>query len=1184
MSVSDPLQNLIQNFSGGALQTFMRSKSRLFKPTGANLSSFDKDKFSGFQQIGEIEFGEKQNWDRLIVVSAKVDGELGERSCRKAQFETARKILKTEQADAGIFAFHDAAGRFRFSLIYTLYEDKKLRFSHFRRFTYFVQPDTANKTFVLQVGGGSFESIQAIKKAFSVEAVSDAFYDAFKPHFGALAASVIGLDRADAGKAEDFALLLVIRTIFLGFIQKRGWLGGDTAFLQSFRAEFVERGKKGTFFSRWLEPLFFEALNTPPGHKVAYRDNEFSSETEKKLQMAPFLNGGLFCRKKGYDDRGWAIPDKALFEFFDFLFQYNFTIEENTLYDEDLELNPEFLGIIFERLINKEDGAVYTPREEVDLMCRLSLVKWLEKNNETGCQARDLYELFFRELGDGDSLEVDQRSGSFSERQAEDLIRKLANITVCDPAVGSGAFPVGMMHVLDEIELRLYEKAHKMFEKSAFERKLRIIQNTLYGVEVKEWAVWICQLRLWISLFIEAEDSQSLSIKPLLPSLDFKIRRGDSLVQMIGSRLFPVQGHADISAGMKARVTQLKNAKADYFQNRTQKDGFSMVRHMETGLFRDILSDEISQKRLSLSGKSGKTQDVLFGEAEQLGLTKTTALQNEIRELEVQRDSLRDDHPLIWNIEFAEIFADRGGFDLVIGNPPYVQQEDIADPYGRLEAKEYKNLLGEMVKKDFPDSFRKTQKINGKSDLYTYFYLRGLRLLNEFGVHAFICSNSWLDVGYGAWLQKFLLENCHIRFIVDNHARRSFANADVNTIISIIDAPKPKARTKTLGKETVRFIAFKRPFEETVYTENLIEINGVSSIVKNERFRVYPVSQSELKEQGTEYDTAVGDGSYTGDKWGGKYLRAPDIFFTVLEKGASFADTFGAHFDGERYLNTGGADGFFILTGVNYNEPLSTISNGACIDVALKTPFEGTIESKYLKPLIKDALKKNKTIRVDGYDAYCLVVPPDVEPSKKVQKYIQWGELQGYNKRSVTKLQTPWYKPTRQMLSSGRVLLPRSFNDVFVVHHNPSGFLSLRFYRLHIKHGKNEEPYVAFMNSTLFWMIFETLGNKSLGQGALDFFMEDFLRTKMPLIISAALENVFKKMKGRKIESIFSECGINARSEIPIEDQEPHPLPDRKELDDIVFNALKLTADERKDVYRAVCRLVWNRISKAQSV
>ena len=169
------------------------------------------------------------------------------------------------------------------------------------------------------------------------------------------------------------------------------------------------------------------------------------------------------------------------------------------------------------------------------------------------------------------------------------------------------------------------------------------------------------------------------------------------------------------------------------------------------------------------------------------------------------------------------------------------------------------------------------------------------------------------------------------------------------------------------------------------------------------------------------------------------------------------------------------------------------------------------------------------------------------------------------------------------MLSGAEILLPRSFNDRFVVYLNPPKYLSLRFYRLHIKEG---DPLVlaGFFNSTIFWLIFETLGNKNQGQGVLDFYMDAFLRTSIPIVLSTDIGTVFKKLGSRKAENIFKECGINPESTILIEQQVPTPLSDRVALDKIIFDALGLTEEERKDVYRAVCRLVWNRISKAKNV
>ena len=224
-----------------------------------------------------------------------------------------------------------------------------------------------------------------------------------------------------------------------------------------------------------------------------------------------------------------------------------------------------------------------------------------------------------------------------------------------------------------------------------------------------------------------------------------------------------------------------------------------------------------------------------------------------------------------FEIYFSEVFHDHNknqGFDVVIANPPYVRQEKISD----------KEIIQASIKKDFLEYFSSDKsKIDAKSDLYTYFYVRGMSLLNKSGIETFICSNSWLDVGYGAWLQKFLLEKAQIDLILDNSIQRTFESADINTIISFIRALPNELNLNHL----VRFVTFKKPFEEAVMLENLQAIRNAKSIKSNDVFRVYPISVSDLLEFGKEQQVDI----YVGDKWGGKYLRAPDIYFTILRKG-----------------------------------------------------------------------------------------------------------------------------------------------------------------------------------------------------------------------------------------------------------------------------------------------------------
>ena len=420
---------------------FFREKNRSFAPRQESFTRYNDEYFSAGLKLGEIKFSESE---KLVVCAFKASQPLSERSGKKAQYEKGKKILKDTQSDAGIFIFYDRQGNFRFSLIYPEAVGNRRQWSNFRRFTYFVspEPEFTNKTFLQRIGGkdndSGFSSLGRIKEAFSLSAVTDIFYKDFFVEYNKIVEAVKKRNKSiEQEKARDFVLLFTVRTIFLGFIQKKGWIGNDEKFIQNLLKEYENKySGKDLFYERWLNPLFFEALNSPPGKKAAYNDNEFSAETEKNLQMAPYLNGGLFKQKPDYDDREYFIPDKEIREFFDFIFSHNFTIEENSYEDEDLQLNPEFLGIIFERLVNKADGAVYTPRTEVDLMCRLSLVKWLEKNISPAIKRINLYELFFREREKAE----DQKRGVFQKERQRKFLVFLKTLPCAIPRSAPGPF------------------------------------------------------------------------------------------------------------------------------------------------------------------------------------------------------------------------------------------------------------------------------------------------------------------------------------------------------------------------------------------------------------------------------------------------------------------------------------------------------------------------------------------------------------------------------------------------------------------------------------------------------------------------------------------------------------------------------------------------------------------------
>lgn len=1175
MSKRRILRELTEGFNQDRLNNFFRNAHPDFRPIDTSYPEYvaeEPDFLEEVTKVGEIEFDLDE---KLLVFQAKTTDDITEKTSKKRQYDLAKRILTVEFADAGIFVFHDERGHFRFSLVVTHYVGTSKKHTPFRRYTYYVDPDKPNKTFLNQIGKADFSGINSILKAFSIEEVSEEFYNDFKPHFDKIAQNVQGTDVSEDLK-QDFALLFIIRVIFLGFVQKKKWLGSDEEFLQKYWEEYKTQFEgDDRFYNRWLKPLFFDALNSKPGTKVKYQNNEFTKETKKALQMAPFLNGDLFKEKKGYDDIGLMVPDKYIGDFFDFLFQYNFTIEENQYYDEDLELNPEFLGLIFERLVNKEDGAVYTPRTEVDFMCRMSLVKWLEKN--TSCEQRDLYRLFFREMGTAEEYDKLQKQGDFSQLEIKELIAKLENVTACDPAAGSGAFEVGMMHVLYEVLNNLYNRPNRppdIEAKSGFELKESIIAQSLYGVEVKEWAVWINHLRLWLTLFIDMPDKEKNSLEPLLPSLNFKVRCGDSLVQRIGSKLFPVQGHAHLSSNMKRRITNLKKKKIAFFNNQgVTKDE---IEHAEFTLFRDIVREEIEAKQEKINILENKKVDQtkldldLPEPAEpqqkmELYAEKKKRLQQEIEELQEQEQNLAESHPLVWNIEFAEIFYDHGGFDIIIGNPPYVEGSKIEDPTGKLSSKEYKDCLEKLIYQDFPAHFNiSSRKISRRSNLYLYFYIRSLNLLNDNGYHIFICQNSWLDVEYGVWFQKFLLQNVQMPFIYDNQITRSFSTAGVNTVITLMSSVKDRIDNNFQYK----FVAFKRPFEEVILTNNLLDLESIVEWKNNKNYRVYPKPVSELIDEGSKKKSGNGklniSSGYTGNKWGGKYLRMPKFLYDLFKRKKAKFIPFESKVDISYGVKSGKVKFFYL------NE--QTIS-------------DFNIESDFYRSIIKSS-KDLDSIFVNG-NSHIFSSGQSQEELKGTNAldYIKWGEEEDLNKGASVEAHNPyWYSLD---LKDVDVLFFRFFNE--------------RFFTPIIEDGSTcsdnfcyglfkEKEWIgkAFVNSTFYFLQIECFGRVNQGEGVLNMYKNyDYPFIKLvdfSLFKDEEMKRKLEKLSKRSVQNIFTECGIDPESSMSISEQKPVPLPDRAELDNIVFDALGLSQEERKEVYRAVCQLVWNRVSKAKSV
>jgi hypothetical protein len=745
--------------------------------------------------------------------------------------------------------------------------------------------------------------------------------------------------------------------------------------------------------------------------------------------------------------------------------------------------------------------------------------------------------------------------------------------------------------------------------KPDFEIKKRVVGKSLYGVDVMPWAVHAAELRLWLQLVVESPlEPKDLRTYPLLPNLNMNLRVGDSLVQEIGGMTLHLRD-PKLSEKIRKKLIELKQEKENYINNvpTAKFKRKEEVQKEEIRVFQEIIEerlqtieDEIKSIRNKIKGE--ESQKTLSGEKATLNeerRKRIVQLQEQIErynreeyELKKIREKLTIPvkKPFVWEIDFAEVFGEKAGFDIVIGNPPYVRQELISPPNKLKEEvsledkKEYKDKLQRSVQVHFP----MVDKIDRKSDYYIYFYFDSLALLNPHGTFCFVTSNSWLDVDYGKELQEFLLKYVPIVAIYDNQAKRTFEHADINTIIAMFKAPMtsinmriefgglvPEELSWPAFSNVTRFAMFKKPFEEVVNAKNLIELDTVEGIATTEAYRVYALKQDELLEDGWEYSENYNpekqgrfkQGRYSGNKWGGKYLRAPDIFFTILEKGRNKLVKVAkvAHV---RRGFTPGVNTFFYL------KPTQKKASRGCIQVRNDVGWEGEIEKGFLQPVIKSPRESNSIVidpeRLPYLVFMCRKTKSELTGTKALE-YIKWGEKQktengvAWNEVPTVSNRKPWYKLFEN--SQDKLIMPRTFNDRYICFLGGVNY-SDRFY------GIDNKDLLPFLNSSVFALFSESLAKRGLGLGALDLNIIEF--NKIPVLPMKDVEFNFTP------RSIFEDCGIDPSR--PIREQEPNPSVGRKELDDAIFDELSLSIEERKEVYWAVCELVKNRLEKAESL
>lgn len=849
---------------------------------------------------------------------------------RTMQRNFIAKYLNNEGRDAALVAFYgDDHEDWRFSFVRLEYElgtgdDGRIRTSlkltPARRFSYLVGKNEPNHTcrkrflHLIQETNGA-PTLADIEECFSVENVTKEFFEKYKACYLNLKESLErALDADPICKAEfkekeistvDFSKKLLGQIVFLYFLQKKGWLGvrqdpvtgrfqewgmGPKDFMRRlYDREIVPYE---SFFNDILEPLFYEALAVDRSPS-----EDYYSQFKCKI---PFLNGGLFEPIQNYD---WAgtnlqIDNEVFGDILKTFDEFNFTIKEDEPLEREVAVDPEMLGKVFENLLDvtdrKSKGAFYTPRDIVHYMCQQSLIDYLA--NHTNIPRKDL-EVFIRR-GDvtiGMTIHAQEAGGQAEEwlRDARftlpesirnhyaELDRLLCSIRVADPAVGSGAFPVGMMNEIVKARSILTPFfSGEEADRSIYELKRQTIENSLYGVDIDSSAVDITKLRFWLSLIVDEESIQT--IRPL-PNLDHKIMCGNSLVdEFEGVSLFdegllvePEDGPEALTASIDARIEDLGEELHRILTGAEEGDS-ARIR-------REIARLE-KKKKEALAGPRSTARQVTFDQAASLRIKESRrklrelkryqrlffneqnrARKNEYRaaierlEWDLIEETLKEAGNtdackklaayrknrakpfFLWKLYFSEVFLRQNpGFDVVIANPPYVRQESIR------EQKAY-----------FKEHYCVYQ---GTADLYVYFVERGVSLLAAGGVFTYILPNKWMRANYGKPLRAWLKER-RIKEIVDFGDLPVFESATTYPCILRIGAGAPHERFDAVQVENLDYPDLTEYVKGHSYPVNLTYLDDGGWSLADEKTQVL---LEKIKAAGVPLGTYVDEKIYRG--------------------------------------------------------------------------------------------------------------------------------------------------------------------------------------------------------------------------------------------------------------------------------------------------------------------------------
>lgn len=703
-----------------------------------------------------------------------------------------RSVYKYD-VDAALIVFTQD-DKWRFSYVSEIKTEEGKKITEPKRYTYLFGNGEICRTAAERFDKlkGKHIYLNDLYDAFSVDKLNKDFFKAYKEYFERFSEHLAGQGKyrkiflsssstlekgwkdRNAKPIRDFTKKLLGRLVFLQFLQKKGWMGvpikskkwigGDIRFLQGL---FVHSKNRAAFHSHELRTLFFKTLNTK-------RKDDIAPTLLGRDIKIPYLNGGLFESDISFH-QDIDFPETLFAELLDFFEQYNFTIDENDPYDSEVGIDPEMLGHIFENLLeeNREKGVFYTPKEIVHYMCQESLIEYL-------CtQFPDYSRSDFSAL-----VRHNRVSETFEHFKTAQLISdKLKAVKICDPAIGSGAFPMGLLKEIFECRRLLYGYSKNSEKFDPAQVKKDIIQQNIYGVDLENGAVDIARLRFWLALVVDEAEPQPL------PNLDYKIMQGNSLLErfenvdlsnVASNNLKQFEPQTDLFGNIRENQLAITFTKTE-ITSEIQKR-MKLFFNLENPELKEKYRHEINElvhRHIEYNFEFRKNQIRKWIDDIESSPTKTDKQKKklaeytqQLKELKKSSDKLKtletsSDKPFfLWKLFFSDVFEE-DGFDIVIGNPPYIQLQKMSEDIDILAQAAY-------------DTFSRN------SDIYCLFYEQGVKLLKPHGTLCYITSNTWMRTKFGELLRDYFAQHTNPKELLNFEDTKIFQTATVETNIILV--------------------------------------------------------------------------------------------------------------------------------------------------------------------------------------------------------------------------------------------------------------------------------------------------------------------------------------------------------------------------------------------------------------